>query len=45
MSPRSNAVLGTLHADSLAAGNYVLRLALHQGDRIVQASDVIFVVP
>ena len=43
--PRSNAVLGTLHADSLPPGNYVLRLALHKGDRIAQATDVIFVVP
>ena len=43
--PRSNAVLGTLHADSLPPSNYVLRLALHNGERIVQATDVIFVVP
>ena len=43
--PRSNAVLGTLHADSLAPGNYVLRLALHKSDSIVQTTDVIFVVP
>lgn len=42
---RRDAPLATLHANSLAPGNYVLRLALHKGERIVQATDVIFVVP
>ena len=42
---RRDAPLATLHANSLASGNYVLRLALHKGERIVQAIDVIFVVP
>ena len=37
--------LETLHADALRPGNYVLRLALVKGGNIVQASDVIFVVP
>ena len=37
--------LETLHADALRPGNYVLRLALVQGGNIVQATDVIFVVP
>ncbi|MCY3977553.1 MAG: transglycosylase domain-containing protein [Chloroflexi bacterium] len=48
-SPRHNPVvqgqLETLHADALRPGNYVLRLALVKGGNIVQASDVIFVVP
>ena len=48
-NPHHNAVvqgqLETLHADALAPGNYVLRLALVQGGSIVQATDVIFVVP
>ncbi len=42
---RRDAPLATLHANSLAPGNYVLRLALHKAERIVQATDVIFVVP
>lgn len=42
---RRDAPLATLHANSLASGNYVLRLALHKGERIVQANDVIFIVP
>ena len=37
--------LETLHADALLPGNYVLRLALVRAGNIVQASDVIFVVP
>jgi len=37
--------LETLHADALRPGNYVLRLALVQGGNIVQATDVIFIVP
>ncbi len=37
--------LETLHADALSPGNYVLRLALVRAGNIVQASDVIFVVP
>jgi len=37
--------LETLHADALRPGNYVLRLALVRGGNIVQAADVIFVVP
>ena len=37
--------LETLHADALLPGNYVLRLALVKGGSIVQAADVIFVVP
>ena len=37
--------LETLHADALLPGNYVLRLALVRGGSIVQAADVIFVVP
>lgn len=42
---RSDAPLAMLHANSLLPGNYVLRLALHKAERIVQAIDVIFVVP
>ncbi|MCY4147666.1 MAG: transglycosylase domain-containing protein [Chloroflexi bacterium] len=42
---RSDAPLATLHANSLLPGNYVLRLALHKAERIVQATDVLFVVP
>lgn len=42
---RRDAPLATLHANSLLPGNYVLRLALHKGERIVQATDVSFVVP
>ncbi len=42
---RRDAPLATLHANSLQPGNYVLRLALHKGERIVQATDVIFIVP
>ena len=42
---RSDAPLAMLHADSLLPGNYVLRLALHKAERIVQATDVIFIVP
>ncbi len=42
---RRDAPLATLHANSLQPGNYVLRLALHKAERIVQATDVIFVVP
>ncbi|MDE2750407.1 MAG: transglycosylase domain-containing protein [Chloroflexota bacterium] len=37
--------LETLHADALRPGNYVLRLALVRGGNIVQAADVIFIVP
>ncbi|MYH66214.1 MAG: hypothetical protein F4136_11330 [Chloroflexi bacterium] len=42
---RSDAPLATLHANSLQPGTYVLRLALHKAERIVQATDVNFVVP
>ena len=42
---RRDSALATLHADSLSPGNYVLRLALHRGGQIAQATDVIFVVP
>ena len=44
-NPVAQGQLETLHADALLPGNYVLRLALVQGGSIVQASDVIFVVP
>ena len=40
-----NGQLETLHADALRPGNYVLRLALVRAGNIVQATDVIFVVP
>jgi len=47
--PHHNSVvqgqLEMLHADALRPGNYVLRLALVRGGSIVQATDVIFVVP
>lgn len=44
-NPVAQGQLETLHADALRPGNYVLRLALVKGGNIVQASDVIFVVP
>ncbi|MCY3867222.1 MAG: transglycosylase domain-containing protein [Chloroflexi bacterium] len=48
-NPHHNSVvqgqLETLHADALAPGNYVLRLALVRGGSIAQATDVIFTVP
>ncbi len=40
-----NGQLEILHANSLRAGNYVLRLALVRGGDIVQATDVVFSVP
>ena len=48
-NPQHNSVvqgqLEMLHADALRPGNYILRLALVRGGGIVQATDVIFVVP
>ena len=44
-SPVVQGQLETLHADALRPGNYVLRLALVKAGSIVQASDVVFVVP
>ena len=43
--PVYNGHLETLHADALESGAYVLRLALLRAGAIVQAHDVVFVVP
>ena len=43
--PVYNGQLETLHADALAPGAYVLRLALLRGGEIVQTNQVVFVVP
>ena len=43
--PISGGQLETLHADALHPGSYTLRLALIGGGDIVQAHDVLFVVP
>ena len=43
--PVSNGQLEVLHADALQSGSYILRLALVRGGNVVQADDIIFVVP
>jgi hypothetical protein len=40
-----NGQLEELHADALVSGTYTLRLGLHKGADLVQAADVLFVVP
>ena len=44
-APVAQGQLEILHADALQPGNYVLRLALVRAGDIVQATDVIFIVP
>jgi hypothetical protein len=43
--PVVNGQLEELHADALVSGTYTLRLGLHKGADLVQAADVLFVVP